>query len=61
MLETWIEHAFISDPEQWLFPSERHTPLTRDNLWRRQLQPKLTKVGLLVGDVPVYAPHVREL
>jgi integrase len=45
-LETWIEHAFISDPEQWLFPSERYTPLTRDNLWRRQLQPKLAKVGL---------------
>jgi site-specific recombinase XerD len=45
-LETWIEHAFISDPEQWLFPSERYIPLTRDNFWRRQLQPKLAKAGL---------------
>ncbi|SRR5579883_310094 len=46
MLEAWIEQALISEPEQWLFPSERFTPLTRDNLWRRILQPKLAVVGL---------------
>jgi integrase len=29
-----------------LFPSERDTPLSRDNLWRRSLQPVLEKVHL---------------
>jgi len=46
LLELWIERAFISDPEQWLFPSERLTPLTRDNYWNRQLKPKLEAIGL---------------
>jgi integrase len=46
LLELWIQKALITDPEQWLFPSERFTPLTRDNVWRRQLQPKLEMVGL---------------
>lgn len=45
-LEAWMEQAFITEPDQWLFPSERYTPLTRDNLWRRQLEPKLATVGL---------------
>lgn len=33
-------------PEAYLFPSERNTPLSKDNLWRRNMLPKLEKVGL---------------
>jgi hypothetical protein len=31
-------------PEAWVFPSERGTPLSRDNLLRRFIQPKLAGV-----------------
>ena len=29
----------------WVFPSERMTPLSKENIWRRSIQPKLAKVG----------------
>ena len=32
--------------DAWVFPSERMTPLSKDNCWRRSMQPKLAKVGL---------------
>jgi hypothetical protein len=31
---------------QYLFPSERETPLRRDNVWKRDLHPALERVGL---------------
>jgi integrase len=34
------------DPEAWLFPTENNTPLRRDNLWRRFIEPRLKGVGL---------------
>jgi integrase len=40
LLKLWIQRALITDSEQWLFPSERFMPLTRDNLWRRLLEPR---------------------
>jgi integrase len=30
----------------WVFPSERNTPLSRDNCWRRHIQPRFAAVGL---------------
>jgi len=33
-------------PGAWVFPSERGTPLSRDNILRRFIQPKLADVGL---------------
>jgi integrase len=32
--------------DAWVFPSERMTPLSKDNCWRRSMLPKLAKVGL---------------
>ena len=35
------------DPDAWVFHSETmKTPLTRDNVWRRSIQPYLNSVGL---------------
>jgi integrase len=33
-------------PEGYLFPSERGTPLSRDNVWNRNMFPRLERVGL---------------
>ena len=34
-------------PDPWVFPSERlTTPLSKDNLWRRHMEPRLKTVGL---------------
>ena len=30
----------------WVFPSERMTPMAKENCWRRYIGPKLDKVGL---------------
>ncbi|MDQ2841745.1 MAG: hypothetical protein M3Y72_12035 [Acidobacteriota bacterium] len=30
----------------YLFPTERNTPLSRDNIWSRQMRPKLETIGL---------------
>ena len=32
--------------DAWVFPSERGTPLSRDNILRRTINPRLAKVGL---------------
>ncbi|HUI41247.1 MAG TPA: hypothetical protein VL523_04690 [Terriglobia bacterium] len=32
--------------DAWVFPSERMTPLSKENCWRRSMLPKLAKVGL---------------
>jgi integrase len=42
-LAAWLE---IVSRDGWLFPSERDTPLSRDNVWRRNIKPKLNGVGL---------------
>ena len=35
------------NPEAWVFASENpSTPMWRDNIWRRHMQPRLEKVGL---------------
>ena len=46
-IQLWREHTASSDPDAWVFPSEAlKTPMTRDNLWRRNIRPRIEKVGL---------------
>ncbi|MGD0580717.1 MAG: tyrosine-type recombinase/integrase, partial [Bryobacteraceae bacterium] len=46
-LEAWIATLQDSGPESWVFPSERgKTPLAKDNVWRRHIQPRLGPAGL---------------
>jgi integrase len=45
-LEQWKARSLNTNPEAWVFPSERNTPLSRDNLLRRSIIPKLKSVGL---------------
>ena len=36
-----------NDSDSWLFPSEKTVkPIRKDNVWRRNIKPKLTKAGL---------------
>ena len=45
-LALWRQSLLRSDPEAFLFPTERNTPLSRDNVWNRQMKPRLATVGL---------------
>lgn len=46
-LKAWSEMRRDPSPAGFVFPSEKlTTPLNRDNLWRRNIQPRLQKVGL---------------
>jgi len=45
-IEAWKAFAVSVEPNAWVFPSERMTPLSKDNCWRRSMFPKLDKVGL---------------
>ena len=43
-VEAWRSLAI--DPTGWVFPSEANTPLSKDNIWRRNFLEKLKAVGL---------------
>jgi integrase len=45
-IESWKGTAVVSADAAWVFPSERMTPLTKENVWRRHVLPKLELVGL---------------
>lgn len=45
-VETWRQFSVDTRPDVWVFPSERMTPLSKDNCWRRHIQPRFKKVGL---------------
>jgi len=45
-IENWRIMAVATRDDAWVFPSERMTPLTKDNCWRRVMFPALAKVGL---------------
>jgi len=46
-LERWRQTSPSTGAEAFLFPSERGTtPLSKHNVWRRNMQPKLKKIGL---------------
>lgn len=46
-VQTWRKSAIDFRSEAWVFPSETlKTPITKDNCWRRSIQPKLAAAGL---------------
>jgi integrase len=45
-IENWRMTAVSTRDDAWVFPSERMTPLSKDNCWRRYMYPALAKVGL---------------
>lgn len=45
-VEAWRAMAVSTSNEAWVFPSERMTPWSKDNAWRRCIFPKLDAVGL---------------
>ena len=46
-MKEWRGIRPITDPDAWVFPSERlTTPLSRDNWWRRNMEPQLRTLGL---------------
>ena len=45
-IETWRMMAAEARDDAWVFPSERMTPLSKDNCWRRVMHPALAKVAL---------------
>jgi integrase len=45
-LASWRSISLQCGEDDWVFPSERLTPISRDNLWRRTIQPRLEKIGL---------------
>jgi integrase len=45
-LESWRASSGCSLGSAFVFPSERGTALSKDNVWRRNMQPALAKVGL---------------
>ena len=46
-LLSWIAALPDSSREAWVFPSEKATtPVAKDNLWRREIQPKLGAIDL---------------
>jgi integrase len=45
-LEQWREICCCPNPSAFVFPSEKGTALSKDNVWRRNMQPKLAAVGL---------------
>jgi len=46
-VELWRAKTFHDDPKAWGFPSEKlTTPMGRDNLWRRDIEPRLKAINL---------------
>ena len=45
-IEGWRKVSIDTQPEAWVFASEKLTPLSRDNCWRRHIGPKLKEAGL---------------
>jgi integrase len=45
-IEAWRSVSVVTDENAWVFPSERLTPMSKDNCWNRNIKPKLRKVGL---------------
>jgi integrase len=45
-LAEWLPSLLDQSPEAYLFPSERQTPMSKDNLWRRNMLPRLQSIGL---------------
>ena len=52
-LESWRALSGCADASAFVFPSERGTPLSKDNVWHRNMRPKLVAVGLDWGNFQV--------
>jgi integrase len=53
LLGKWMENAVEDQAQAWVFASESRTPLWRDNLLRRYIEPKLKPLGLAWVDFQV--------
>src|SRR5271170_6531681 len=42
----WRSLAVSTDPSAWVFPSERMTPLAKENVWRRLAQATTGRFGM---------------
>jgi integrase len=45
-IESWRTKSVTVESGSWVFPSERLTPMSKDNCWRRNIQPRLAAAGL---------------
>jgi integrase len=45
-IEAWRSVSIVTQNDAWVFPSERMTPMSKDNCWNRNIKPKLECVGL---------------
>jgi len=45
-MEAWRAVSAVTRSDAWVFPSERLTPISKDNCWNRNIKPKLDKVGI---------------
>ncbi|MGA3133487.1 MAG: tyrosine-type recombinase/integrase [Terracidiphilus sp.] len=45
-IEVWRMMAVSTQDGAWVFPSERMTPMSKDNCWNRNIKPKLDKIGM---------------
>ncbi len=45
-IESWRAKSLTVESGSWVFPSERLTPMSKDNCWRRNIQPGLAEAGL---------------
>jgi len=45
-MHQWRRQQDGADPETWVFPSAKMTPLGRDSAWRWQIRPRLKTIGL---------------
>ena len=47
LLKQWNDLAQNLSPDGFVFPSENlSTPLSADNIWRRNMKPRLEKIGM---------------
>jgi integrase len=46
LLAEWLQAIGTSDHEGWIFSTENNTPIWRDNVWLRNMRPKLKAIGL---------------
>jgi integrase len=54
-LNSWVADLPVQGDMAWMFPSENlRTPLAKDNVWRRNIAPKLVAVGLDWVDFHVF-------
>src|SRR5580658_3783751 len=45
-IEAWRMVSVVTSDDAWVFPSERMTPVSKDNCWYRIMRPALEKVGI---------------